>query len=265
MPHRVVKPLVLVAEHDPFQLELLQEACEAAGFEVAAALDGQRVLAQIARHPPSIVLMSDGIEQPAGSEVAAILREDEELKTLPIVAIGPGIPGSDIHIDRPVRVERLQSVLWRSLRRARDTRRRLRTESAPRLSLELDRATGAGTRGQMEITLHHELLLAARFRRPLGIMRVRVDRTDAMPKVARRVMAVLRETDLVFRLSDLELTAILPETQAHEGAVARQRLSNSLAEDESVAWVGVASSEGHHDANALLAAALQDGETSAMG
>jgi len=126
----VTKPLVLVAEQDPFQLELFQEACEAAGFEVAAALDGQRVLAQIARHPPSIVLMSDQIQDPVGAEVAEILRADDELGTLPIVAIGPGIPGCDIHVERPVRVERLQSVLWRSLRRARDTRRRLRAESA---------------------------------------------------------------------------------------------------------------------------------------
>lgn len=257
---RVVKPLVLVAAKDPFQLELLQEACEAAGFEVVAAMDGQRALAQIARHPPSIVLLSDAIEDPSGDEVASVLRGDEELRTLPVVAIGPGVPQSDIHIDRPIRVDRLQSVLWRSLRRARDTRRRLRTESALRLSLDLDAATGAGTRGQMEITLHHELLLAARFRRPLGLLRVRVEAVDAVPKVAHRMMDVLRETDLVFRLSDRELAAILPETQQHEGAVARDRLCASLGADEQIRWVGVASSDGRLDASALLAAALRDGE-----
>ncbi len=259
MGRRVTKPLVLVAEQDPFQLELFQEACEAAGFEVVAALDGQRVLAQIARHPPSIVLMSDEIQDPGGSEVAAILRSDEELGTLPIVAIGPGIPGSDIHIERPVRVERLQSVLWRSLRRARDTRRRIRAESAPRLSLELDSATGAGTRGQMEITLHHELLIAARFRRPLGLMRVRVTDADSVPRVAHRMMQVLRNSDLVFRLSNLELVAVLPETEAHEGSVARERLREGLESDERVDWVGVASTEHGHDANALLAEALREG------
>ncbi len=86
-----------------------------------------------------------------------------------------------------------------------------------------------------------------------------------MPRVAKRMMGVLRETDLVFRLSDLELAAILPETEAHEGAVARERLSSQLAADERVAWVGVASSEGHHDANALLAAALRDGEAGEPG
>jgi len=257
---RVTKPLVLVAEQDPFQLELVQEACEAAGFEVAAALDGQRALAQIARHPPSIVLMSDAIEDPAGSEVAEILRSDEELRTLPIVAIGPGIPGSDIHVERPVRVERLQSVLWRSLRRARDTRRRLRHESAQRLSLELDRVTGAGTRGQMEITLHHELLIAARFRRPLGLMRVQVSDAESMPKVSQRMMNELRNTDLVFRLSPLELVAVLPETAAHEGAVARERLAGALEVDERIEWVGVASTEDGHDANSLLAEALREGE-----
>lgn len=262
MGRRVTKPLVLVAESDPFQLELYQEACEAAGFEVVAALDGQRVLAQIARHPPSIVLMSDAIQDPGGSEVCEVLRADAELQTLPIVAIGPGIPGSNIHIDRPVRVDRLQSVLWRSLRRARDTRRRLRTESAPRLGLELDPGTGAGTRGQMEITLHHELLIAARFRRPLGVMRVRVGHADAMPQVAKRMMEVLRNSDLVFRLSPLELVAVLPETEAHEGSVARDRLRGALGDDDRVRWVGVASTESGYDANTLLSEALAEGEQS---
>jgi len=258
----VTKPLVLVAEQDPFQLELFQEACEAAGFEVAAALDGQRVLAQIARHPPSIVLMSDQIQDPLGAEVAEILRADAELRTLPIVAIGPGIPVSDIHVDRPVRVERLQSVLWRSLRRARDTRRRIRRESAQRLTLELDRDTGAGTRGQMEITLHHELLIAARFRRPLGLLRVRVADADSVPRVARRMMAVLRNTDLVFRLTTLELVAVLPETEAHEGSVARDRLREALESDERVEWVGVASTDTGYDAATLLAEALREGQES---
>ena len=252
----MVTPLVLIAERDPFQLELLQEACQAAGFEVASAGDGESVLAQVARHPPSLVLMSDAISGPSGGEVAAVLRADPELSTLPIVAIGPGVPDSDIHVTRPVRVERLQSVLWRSLRRARDTRRRLRTESAPRLSLELDPATGAGTRGQLEITLHHELLLAARYRRPVGLMRLRVRDPASMPKVARRMMSVLRETDLVFRLAERELVAVMLETGTREGGIARQRLLDQLADDERVDWVGIASSEtGANDTHSLLAEA----------
>ena len=262
MGQRVTKPLVLVAEQDPFQLELVQEACEAAGFEVVAALDGRRVLAQIARYRPSIVLMSDELQDPVGSEVAEILRADTELRTLPIVGIGPGIPTSDIHVDWPVRVERLQSVLWRSLRRARDTRRRIRRQSTQRRSLETDRATGAGTRGQMEITLHHELLIAARFRRPLGLLRVRVADGDSVPRVARRMMAVLRTTDLVFRLTTLELVAVLPETAAHEAAVARDRLWQGLESDERVAWVGVASTDVGYEAATLLAEALREGEGS---
>ena len=253
MGRPIVTPLVLVAEPDPFQLELFHEACEAAGFEVAAALDGERVLAQIARLPPSVVLMSDELGQPPAAEVAAILRADDELATLPIVGIGPGIPGCDIHLDRPVRVERLQSVLWRSLRQARDSRRRLRAESAPRLSLELDRATGAGTRGQMEITLHHELLLAARFRRAVGILRVRVRDSDSVVRVAMRMMEVLRESDLVFRADALELVAVLPETDEQEASVARERLIEGLAASERVRWVGLASSDADgHEVSGLL-------------
>lgn len=261
MGRPMVTPLVLVAEPDPFQLELFQEACEAAGFEVAAALDGERVLAQIARHPPSVVLMSDALEDPTAAEVAAILRDDEELRTLPIVAIGPGVPRCDIHVDRPVRVERIQSVLWRSLRKARDTRRRIRTESAPRLSLETDPRTGAGTRGQMEITLHHELLLAARFRRSLGILRVRAQDSDSLARVAQRMMRVLRESDLVFRSSELELVAVLPETDVVEASVARERLVGELASDERVRWVGLASSESSaQDVNALLEQASHEAQ-----
>ncbi|MAQ14258.1 MAG: hypothetical protein CMN30_05625 [Sandaracinus sp.] len=234
-----------MAEPDPFQLELFQEACEAAGFDVAAALDGERALAQIARHPPSLVLISDALEAPPAAQVAAILRADEDLRTLPIVSIGPGVPDSDIHVDRPVRVERIESVLWRSLRRARDTRRRIRAESAPRLSLEIDRLTGAGTRGQLEITLHHELIHGARFRRSLGILRVRVADMESMPRVSRRMMKVLRDTDLVFRSETLELLAVLPETDIAEAAIVRDRLLAALEDGERVSWIGTAASEPH--------------------
>jgi CheY-like chemotaxis protein len=44
--------LVLVADPDPFNLRLLHEACEAAGYDVVTAADGPDVLAMVARHPP---------------------------------------------------------------------------------------------------------------------------------------------------------------------------------------------------------------------
>ena len=180
-----------------------------------------------------------------GKELRERLLRETELGGLELDEVLVASDGTRKMLLRTARDERIESVLWRSLRRARDTRRRIRAESAPRLSLEIDRLTGAGTRGQLEITLHHELIHGARFRRSLGILRVRVADMESMPRVSRRMMKVLRDTDLVFRSETLELLAVLPETDIAEAAIVRDRLLAALEDGERVSWIGTAASEPH--------------------
>ena len=110
--------LVLVADHDPFNLRLLHEACEAAGYDVVTAAVGPEVLTMVARQPPDLLLLDCKMPQLDGFEVLRILKADINLQEIPVVLItdaddvdarGRGIKlGAEDYLTRPYRVFEIQ-------------------------------------------------------------------------------------------------------------------------------------------------------------
>ena len=66
--------LVLVADPDPFNLRLLHEACEAAGYDVVTAADGPEVLAMVARRPPDLLMLDAKMSEIDAFEILRILE-----------------------------------------------------------------------------------------------------------------------------------------------------------------------------------------------
>jgi DNA-binding response OmpR family regulator len=87
---------VLVVDDDPVIVNLLQVNFEIEGYDVLAATGGEAALAQARTgHPGVIVLdvMMPGID---GLEVARLLRESEETRSIPIILLSAKAQAADI-------------------------------------------------------------------------------------------------------------------------------------------------------------------------
>lgn len=218
---------MLVALADPFQLELVTEACEAAGYQVVTAANGEDALNALARRPPALVLAGADLERTNGHELAKILWEDSKLERIPIILLGGGDePLAVVSLPARPRVDRLQAAVRRSLAEARAERRRWRASEYP-MPVGDDSETGAGSRAQLLLSLSYEITEAERTSRPLSCVVVRAEPVRVVG-LARRALETLRASDLVFRPAPGELTLLLPETDESGLEVVLSRMKGDL-------------------------------------
>ena len=126
-------PLLVAADPDPFNLQLLEEACGGVGVEVVTAIDGIQALEIIARQPPTIVLVAADLDGHDGFAIQKILKDDPELRTLSVIVAVPDEEAAlraetfqIAHVHRPYQVVEVQQAVGRALRAARDRRRKQR-------------------------------------------------------------------------------------------------------------------------------------------
>lgn len=213
-----MRPLVLVAEPDPFALGLLEEACSAEGCEVVAAVDGAQALDFIAREPPAVVIAACDLGEVSGQELLAILRRDPELAGLAVVLAGDGASAEvpDATLQRPYHVTEVQDCVRELLAARLERRRRVREKS---------NARRVGTLPQWKIALEHEVARALRHRLPLGCVLVRSDQ----PSVDARALAeLLRVVDEVFVLDEGRIGVLLPDTPGPALATVCRRIESTL-------------------------------------
>lgn len=245
--------LVLVADPDPFNLRLLHDACEAAGYDVVTAADGPEVLAMIARHPPDLLVLDAEMSEIDAFEILRILKADISLATIPVLLITEetdlearrrGIDlGAEDYLTRPYRVFEIQRRVRNVLRATRRDRLGI-PESAPPAD-QHDPVTGAGTPSQLLISLDYEHTRAERYKHPLTCMVVRLanahdvaaasrdSRADrAMALIGSGLKGCIRAVDHLFRLRRDEFCILLPETdEAGAGHVLR-RLQRQIESGE---------------------------------
>lgn len=245
--------LVLVADPDPFNLRLLHEACEAAGYDVVTAADGPEVLAMVARHPPDLLVLDAQISEIDAFEILRILKADISLATIPVLLVAEetdlearrrGIDlGAEDYLTRPYRVFEIQRRVRNVLRATRRDRLGI-PESAPPAD-QHDPVTGAGTPSQLLISLDYEQTRAERYGHPLTCMVVRLANSAAIAAASRdgradRAMALIgaglktciRAVDQLFRLRRDEFCILLPETDAAGASHVLQRLQRRIESGE---------------------------------
>lgn len=237
-----MRPLVLVADSDPFALALLEEACAAEGCEVMTALDGADALAAIAREAPALVIAACELGGISGTEILRIVRRDAELRVIAVLLAGERAPtareaslheasgeiatgaaddvtddaDADGWLARPYRVVEVQARVRELLDTRLERRRRAR---------ESETVRRVGTRAQWKLALEHEAERAIRHRAPLGC--VLVD-SLAPERDARTLAELLRVVDEVFVLDDRRVAVLLPETPAHALPVVEARIREAL-------------------------------------
>ena len=84
---QVLQPLVLVAEDEPQQAEMLIYNLEADGYQTMHAPDGEEARMIAIKYKPDIILLDWMLPKRTGIEVCSILRSTDETRDIPIIML----------------------------------------------------------------------------------------------------------------------------------------------------------------------------------
>ena len=78
---------VLVVEDNELNMKLFHDLLEANGYRVLQTRDGLSALDLARQHMPDLILMDIQLPEVSGIEVTKWLKEDDELKSIPVIAV----------------------------------------------------------------------------------------------------------------------------------------------------------------------------------
>ncbi len=78
---------VLIVEDNELNMKLFNDLLTAHGYDTVLAGDGGEALALARRHHPDLILMDIQLPQISGLEVTRQLKQDPELKRIPVIAV----------------------------------------------------------------------------------------------------------------------------------------------------------------------------------
>jgi len=78
---------VLIVEDNDLNMKLFHDLLEAHGYDTLQTKDGMEALRLARQHRPDLILMDIQLPEVSGLEVTKWIKEDDELKTIPIIAV----------------------------------------------------------------------------------------------------------------------------------------------------------------------------------
>ncbi len=78
---------ILVVEDNELNMKLFHDLLEAQGYDVLQSQDGMEALKLARTHRPDLILMDIQLPEVSGLEVTKWLKEDEELRSIPVIAV----------------------------------------------------------------------------------------------------------------------------------------------------------------------------------
>jgi two-component system cell cycle response regulator DivK len=78
---------VLVVEDNDLNMKLFHDVLEVGGYNVLQAMDGMEGWRMAREHRPDLILMDIQLPEVSGLEVTKWLKDDETLKSIPVIAI----------------------------------------------------------------------------------------------------------------------------------------------------------------------------------
>ncbi len=78
---------VLVVEDNDLNMKLFHDLLEAHGYNILQTKDGMEALQLARKHKPDLILMDIQLPEVSGLEVTKWLKEDEKLKSIPVIAV----------------------------------------------------------------------------------------------------------------------------------------------------------------------------------
>jgi two-component system cell cycle response regulator DivK len=78
---------VLVVEDNELNMKLFHDLLESQGYNILQSKDGVDALRMAREHRPDLILMDIQLPEVSGLEVTKWIKEDENLKSIPVIAV----------------------------------------------------------------------------------------------------------------------------------------------------------------------------------
>ena len=78
---------ILIVEDNELNMKLFHDLLEAHGYNILQTKDGMEALKLARSHRPDLILMDIQLPEVSGLEVTKWIKEDDELKSIPIIAV----------------------------------------------------------------------------------------------------------------------------------------------------------------------------------
>ena len=78
---------ILVVEDNELNMNLFHDLLEAHGYNILQTKDGMEALKLARKHRPDLILMDIQLPEVSGLEVTKWIKEDDDLKAIPIIAV----------------------------------------------------------------------------------------------------------------------------------------------------------------------------------
>lgn len=121
---------VLIVEDNDLNMKLFHDLLEAHGIGTIETRDGSNVLELAREHKPDLILMDIQLPEVSGLEVTKWLKDDDELKHIPVVAVTAFAMkgdeqkiregGCEDYISKPISVGRFIEVVEHYLNQEQD-------------------------------------------------------------------------------------------------------------------------------------------------
>jgi len=78
---------VMIVEDNELNMKLFHDLLEARGYEILQTRDGMEALKMARAEKPDLILMDIQLPEVSGLEVTKWLKEDDNLKSIPVIAV----------------------------------------------------------------------------------------------------------------------------------------------------------------------------------
>jgi two-component system cell cycle response regulator DivK len=115
----------MIVEDNELNMKLFHDLLEAHGIDTIQTRDGRNVLALARENRPDLILMDIQLPEVSGLDVTKWLKDDEDLKTIPVIAVTAFAMkgdeqkiregGCEDYISKPISVTRFMEMIQKYL------------------------------------------------------------------------------------------------------------------------------------------------------
>ncbi len=78
---------ILIVEDNDLNMKLFNDLLQAHGYDTVQTMDGRKALALAREHMPDLILMDIQLPEISGLEVTKMLKADDDLRHIPVIAV----------------------------------------------------------------------------------------------------------------------------------------------------------------------------------
>ena len=245
------KPLILIVDDHPDNIEVLKVRLEALGYRTVTASDGESALALVAKQPPDLILLDVMMPLMDGNEVARRIKADESLPYIPIImqtaldstqSKVTGLDsGADDYITKPINYPELQARMTAALR-MKKVQDELAAKNAQLAELAVtDALTGVFNRRHLDTTLDEMFEHSVRLHESLSLAMFDIDHFKnvndthghqagdvVLAQFAQLLKHAARDIDRIGRYGGEEFVVLLPGTVPDAGVTFADRVRQEV-------------------------------------